>query len=224
MLRRLAVLAVTLIGVIDYSTAFAADLPAKAPAPMMAPVAVWIPIWSGFYAGVNAGYGWASVGTADVSDSLTGAIGGGQIGYNWQTGALVLGVEGDMQASGQRRSDTAVVGGTTYTLDQKIPWFATLRGRIGYAAGPWLIYGTGGVAWANYKLSVSALGGEVSNDNTKAAWTLGGGVEWMFAPRWSGKLEYLYMDTGSTSVTLFGVPFEAHGKDNLVRVGLNYHF
>jgi outer membrane immunogenic protein len=76
----------------------------------------------------------------------------------------------------------------------------------------------------NYQLSVSALGTSVSDETTKAAWTVGGGVEWMFVPHWSAKVEYLYIDTGDTSVTLFGVPFDARAKDNIVRVGLNYHF
>jgi outer membrane immunogenic protein len=64
----------------------------------------------------------------------------------------------------------------------------------------------------------------VSDSASRAGWTLGGGVEWMFAPKWSTKLEYLYIDTGNTSVTLFGAPFTGRATDNIVRVGLNYHF
>jgi outer membrane immunogenic protein len=76
----------------------------------------------------------------------------------------------------------------------------------------------------DYKMSVSALGVTVSDDASRAGWTLGGGVEWMFAPNWSTKVEYLYMDTGTTSVTLFGVPFSGRAQDSIGRVGLNYHF
>jgi opacity protein-like surface antigen len=64
----------------------------------------------------------------------------------------------------------------------------------------------------------------VSSDATRAAWTVGGGVEWLFAPRWSTKLEYLYVDTDSVSVTLFGVPFTGRARDHIVRAGVNYHF
>lgn len=209
------------------SSAIAADLPMPTKAYRQYTSPEPVMTWTGFYVGANAGYGWATVKdvTAGASSSnLNGFIGGGQLGYNLQTGSFVFGVEADLQGSTQKRSDTFTIGGTAFTVDQKIPWFATARGRLGYANGPWLFYVTGGAAWLNYKLSVSALGTTLSDNNTKAAFTAGGGVEWMLMRNWSAKLEYLYMDTGNTSVTLFGVPFTARAKDNLVRAGLNYHF
>lgn len=218
------VLALAALGFVSSQAALAADLPTRTVAPV-AP-AVLPTTWTGFYAGLNLGYGWANVGGDNgfSNNNLDGVIGGGQLGYNWQTGALVLGLEGDIQGSGQRRSDTGTVGGVAFTVDQKMPWFATLRGRLGYAAGPWLFYGTGGAAWVNYNLSVSALGASVSDDTTRTAWTAGGGVEWMFYPRWSAKLEYLFIDTGSTSATLLGTTFEGRARDNIFRAGVNYHF
>ena len=204
------------------SAAVAADLPVKAPPSLLQQESV--ATWTGFYIGANLGYGWANVGTSGVSSDLDGVIGGGQLGYNWQTGPLVLGIEGDFQGSGERHSDSATIGGIGFTVDQKIPWFATLRGRLGYAWGPAMLYVTGGASWQNYKLSVSALGTTVSDDTTKTGWTLGGGGEWMFAPKWSAKLEYLYMDTGNSDVTLFGTTFSGRAKNNIIRVGVNYHF
>jgi outer membrane immunogenic protein len=207
------------------SSAFAADLPRKAyqpvtPAPVMT--------WTGFYAGLNAGYGWANVSLSNGGGSgsdLDGFVGGGQIGYNWQSGALLIGLEGDFQGSAQSTSASGFVPGLgTVTVDQDIPWLATLRARLGYASGPWLLYVTGGAAFVNYKLTVSAGGLSADDNATKAGLAVGGGVEWMFAPRWSAKLEYLYIDTGDTNVTLGGVNFDGRAKDNLVRVGLNYHF
>lgn len=201
------------------STAFAADMPTKAYAPMSpAPVMSW----TGFYAGLNAGYGWANTSVTGVSGSsnLTGFVGGGQIGYNWQINSLVLGLEADLQGTGQSNSASAL----GITVEQKLPWFATARGRIGYAFGPWMLYATGGAGWVNYKLSASGFGVSVSDNATKAAWTLGGGVEWMFAPRWSIKAEYLYLDTGTTTVTLFGAPISGRAKDSVARLGVNYHF
>lgn len=180
--------------------------------------------WSGFYVGANVGYGIASVGDTNTSDHISGAIGGGQFGYNWQSGNLLLGVEADFQGSSQKRSDITTIGGTAFTVDQKLPWFATARGRLGYANGPWLLYATGGAAWVNYKLSVSALGATVSDDTTKVALVAGAGIEYMLAQRWSANLEYLYIDTGNTDVTLFGTTFSARAKDNIIRAGLNYHF
>jgi outer membrane immunogenic protein len=219
--HRNLLLAATALSVLAGSSAYAADIPVKgyrpySPAPVMT--------WTGFYAGVNAGYGWASVGVEGASNNLSGFIGGGQVGYNWQVGTFVIGVEGDFQGSTQKRSDTVTVLGIPITIDQKIPWFATARGRLGYAFGPWMLYGTGGAAWVNYKLSASALGVSVSDNTTKTAWTIGGGVEWMFIQNWSAKLEYLYIDSGTTSVTLFGTTFNGRVKDNIVRAGLNYHF
>lgn len=204
------------------SAAFAADLPVKAPAGYLAPEPVVT--WTGFYIGANAGYGWADVGTSGTSNNLQGFIGGGQLGYNWQTGAFVLGVEADFQVANEKRSDTASILGVDFTVDQKIQWFGTARGRLGYAFGPTMLYVTGGAAWQNYKLSVSALGASVDDNTTKVGWTAGAGVEWMFAPHWSTKVEYLYMDTGDTDVTLFGTTFTARAKNSIARLGVNYHF
>lgn len=220
-LRHLLMAAST-VSVIASASAFAADLPRKAPYYAPAPVMMW----SGFYAGANAGYGWASVDNVTTSGAsdLNGFLGGIQAGYNWQINSFVFGIEGDFQGSTQKKSDDVSVGGIAFTLDQKIPWFATARGRLGYAMGPWMLYATGGAAWVNYKLTVSALGASANDDVTKTAWTAGGGLEWMFIPNWSAKLEYLYFDTGNTSATLFGVTFDTRAKENIVRLGLNYHF
>ena len=221
--NRNLVLAATLLS-LAASSAYAADIPARV-APITPPPLVTT--WTGFYVGLNAGYGWADVSIDNGPGSdLNGFVGGGQIGYNWQSGNWVLGVEGDFQGSAQSTSDSAFspILGTTLTVDQDIPWLATLRGRLGYASGDWLYYVTGGAAWVNYKLTVSIPGTSVETDTTKGAWTVGGGVEWMFVPKWSAKLEYLYIDSGDTSVTLNGVTFDGRAKENIVRAGLNYHF
>jgi len=213
--RRHLLLAATVLSAMAVGPACGADLPVKAP---FAPIPVLT--WTGFYAGVNIGGGWADVGDTGGSNDLTGILGGGQLGYNWQAGNVVFGLEGDFQGTGQTRSDTV----SGFSVDQKLPWFATLRGRLGYAAGPWMLYATGGAAWVDYKMEVSALGTTVSDDTAKSAWTVGGGVEWMFVPSWSAKIEYLYLDTDDTSVTLFGTTFDGRAKNNIVRAGLNFHF
>ena len=211
--------------------ASAADLPVKGPV-YKAPVVAPIYNWTGFYLGLNAGGSWGRQDNTLVtvpggttvfsnSDQLNGFIGGGQIGYNWQGASpLVLGIEADFQGTAQKRTDTM----GAFSVEQQLPWFGTVRGRIGYAFDRVMLYGTGGLAYGNYKLSVSGPGGTISDDATKAGWTLGGGVEWMFAPQWSTKLEYLYIDTGDQNVTLFGNTFTGRARDNIVRVGLNYHF
>jgi outer membrane immunogenic protein len=203
------------------SAAGAADIPRKA-LPFSSPV--YAPVWSGFYAGVNAGYGWASFDDGFSTTKMNGFIGGVQAGYNWQISSFVLGAEADIQYSAQKRSETATVLGVAVTSEAKIPWFATARGRIGYAFDSVLIYGTGGVAWTNLKASASALGLTVSTETTKAGWTAGGGVEWMFMPSWSVKAEYLYVDAGTTSLSVAGLTASGKLKDNIGRIGVNYHF
>jgi outer membrane immunogenic protein len=203
------------------TAALAADLPRKA-APY-SPVE-YAPVWSGFYAGVNAGYGWASYDTAFGSDKMKGVVAGAQVGYNWQISSFVLGVEGDFQYSGQKRSETATIGGVVFTGEEKIPYFGTARARVGYAFDSVLIYATGGAAWTNFKASISALGLTASTDTTKMGWTAGGGVEWMFMPRWSVKAEYLYIDSGTTDLTLLGTTGSGKLKDQVARLGINYHF
>jgi outer membrane immunogenic protein len=216
-MRRGLLLLSTALSLVAASSAFAADLPVKAP---YAPAP--LPFWTGFYAGVNVGGGWANSGLG--SGDLTGVIGGGQLGYNWQAGQVVFGIEGDFEGSSQKKSDTVATGIGAVTAEQKLPWLATLRGRLGYAQGPVMFYVTGGAAWVNYEVSLSSGGVSVSDSTTQSAWTIGGGVEWMFLPHWSTKVEYLYVDTGDQDVSLFGITASGRAKDNIVRAGLNYHF
>jgi outer membrane immunogenic protein len=203
------------------SFAVAADMPTKAP---YSPVPVTN--WSGFYVGVNAGGAFGQFtdavgGTANAS----GFVGGGQIGVNWQIQQLVLGIEGDFQGTSQKATQTGVILGIPVSASESMPWFGTVRGRIGYAWNNVLLYGTGGVAFSNVDVSATALGLTVSGNNTATGFAAGGGGEWMFAPKWSAKLEYLYLDTGNTTVTVGGVgPVTGKFQDNIVRVGLNYHF
>jgi len=202
--------------------------------------------WSGFYIGANLG---GSIGHDKTTDSITldpptanaanvtnpvsdvsattapkGILGGGQIGYNWQTSNWVLGAEADWDLTSQRdhidrsnfiASTVVVAPGTlTYSDEQKLKWLATLRGRLGVAQGGSLWYVTGGLAGgkvqSNYNFQgVQTIGiGQFGTDattasfsTTKRGWTAGGGIEtmlpWMNAKGWSAKLEYLYVDLGT---------------------------
>jgi outer membrane immunogenic protein len=203
------------------NVASAADLPARAPAvPYVAPYS-----WTGFYAGVNVGGGWGRVtDDAGASSNLNGVIGGGQIGYNWQMNNLVLGVETDFQGSGQRASSNGFILGVPVSVTGHIRYFGTVRGRIGYAWDRWMVYATGGWAYTNVGLDVNTPFGSASSNTTKSGATVGGGVEWAFAGPWSAKLEYLYIDTGTQSVTLLGITDNARIRNHIGRVGLNYRF
>ena len=238
--------------------AFAADLAVKAPR-VVAPV--WS--WNGWYGGFNVGgsFGKASdsVSFAGVplatagSQDLNGVIGGGQIGYNWQSGTWLFGLEADIQGSSERNNDPALASllftpailfapvTGTLGVNEKLDWFGTVRGRLGVLASPnWLLYATGGLAYGGVQTNetlnfTGVVVGTNSNsfNTTRAGWTAGGGVETVLGNNWTGKIEYLYIDLGTFSNT-WAVPgagaaftpvgFSSHVTDNIVRVGVNYHF
>ena len=212
------------------SAASAADLGprmvTKAP-PMYSPVYNW----TGFYLGVNGGYGWAnsthidSLGRSTGSFNQNGGMVGGTAGYNWQLGSTVLGLETDLDWARINGSTAAgaCAFGACYTNMQS---FGTFRGRLGYAAGMWMPYVTGGLAYADIKSGQTVA---TSSDQWRAGWTVGAGVEAMFAPSWSAKLEYLYADFGTSGggayTTPAGINVAASERNvNIVRAGINYHF
>jgi outer membrane immunogenic protein len=214
----LATVAMTALSTVG---ALAADLPARMPykaAPM--PVGY---NWTGAYMGVNIGGAFGSFDLGGGSSNMTGVTGGGQIGYNWQAAGSpwVWGLEADFNGSSQNR-DFAV--GPTTTASESLPFFGTVRGRLGFAWDRAMIYATGGLAYQNVKLSITdpAFSGSVSD--TKTGYAVGGGVEWALWDRWTARVEYLYLDTGDTSVTTTGGNFGGRVTNNIVRTGLNYRF
>ncbi len=196
------------------STAMAADIPLKAPAP-----AIYAPYfsWTGFYAGINGGYGWSS----SFADNAKGAIYGGQVGYNLQLSSFVVGLEGDFQGTSIKASQD--LGGGV-TVEGKIPAFATVRGRVGFAFNRMMIYGTGGWAYTDSKLKITGPGGSAEASHWSSGYALGGGLEWAVWDRWSVKGEYLYVHSGDTSVTIAGATASGSYNYNTVRAGLNYRF
>jgi outer membrane immunogenic protein len=193
------------------TAASAADMQARpySKAPPAAVVAAYN--WSGFYIGAMGGYGWDS-------GNSSGGFGGGTIGYNWQMSNLVLGLEADV--AGADISAGATIPGFA-SASAKIDALGTVRGRVGVAFDQVLLYGTGGYAWADTKVSASVLTLGVSDSKVLNGWTAGAGVEWMFAPRWSLKGEYLYRSFSST--TFASIPFGTLNI-NSGQVGVNYHF
>jgi outer membrane immunogenic protein len=223
-------------------------------------------VWCGWYLGANVGGGWSestgnfvtatpdfgpAIAAGEVPFNLSlnpgGAIGGGQIGYNWQSGAWVYGIEADIQGSGVRKSLAVAAGvapvSTISDAADELDWFGTVRGRVGVAARPnWLLYATGGLAYGQTRDSDHIFdpadpiaGGNFASNvsQTRAGWTLGGGTEWMFLPKWSIKVEYLYVDLGSSTATLLttnaffptsSLTYQFTHRYNIARVGLNYHF
>jgi outer membrane immunogenic protein len=211
---------------------YAADLPAPN-APYTKAPAVVSPAtnWSGFYIGAMGGYASQTGGDPNINPiSVKGGFGGATVGYNWQFGTIVAGIEADGAWANVNGTVTgnAPINGVLVpaSVTDKLNALATVRGRIGVAFDQVLLYGTAGLAIADNKMSASALGVTVSDNKTQTGWTAGAGVEWMFIPRWSLKAEYLYRSFGG--VTLFapapaGVPTGTI-KVNSGQFGVNYHF
>jgi outer membrane immunogenic protein len=202
----------------------------------------YVPVspWTGFYVGVNGGYGWSGTDSTVYAEAIyglnlvnptvatsaiqsyekKGGFGGGQIGYNFQKGQIVYGIEADIQESSIRGSGSAsttandIASGTSVSSNTSrnsgLDWFGTVRGRLGYAAGNTLIYGTGGFAYGGVSGKASTtiswqvpgfLPGTQTNGvdtgATLTGYTVGAGVEHAFTPQWSVKAEYQYIDFGS---------------------------
>jgi outer membrane immunogenic protein len=180
--------------------------------------------WTGFYVGINGGGAWgrsdwtnplASTGDFNVSGGMLG----GTVGYNWQAGRVVYGLEGDLDWSGVKGSTTT---NCPTGCEFKNDWFGTVRGRIGYAFERVLPYVTGGLAVGDIKSSTT-LGNATE---TKAGWTAGAGLEAAITGPLTAKIEYLYADLGKTAagICAAGAATDVNYHTNIVRGGLNYHF
>ena len=240
--------------------------------------------WTGPYVGATLGGGWTdsnitetAIGTGapafssalvaaipgTFSGSHEGVVGGGEFGYNWQTGAFVLGFEADISGStisaGVLESGASGVAGFPNTVgvagsaNSKVDYLGTLRGRAGFLAMPSLLtYMTAGLAYggasSNTTLAEQVAGPCAcgaspsvagSTSTARVGWTAGGGLEYMFAPHWTVKAEYLYYDLGSATyalpaivqTTAGGAPFFAASTashvnftGNIARAGVNFGF
>src|SRR4051794_27620886 len=208
--------------------AFAADMPLKA---RSAPVAMPIG-WTGYYIGGNIGYGWGdtptnTTGVADLGGvalatgsadlRLKGWFSGLQSGYNVQIAPTwLVGLESDFQYSNIKGDVNCLVACATpfpfgssynsFAVSDRLNWFGTVRGRLGYVVGPTLFYATGGFAYGEVERRANLIGnnsilsntfvGSYDNRSTKTGWTAGGGIETKLSGAWSAwtaKLEYLYV-------------------------------
>src|SRR4051812_24124100 len=218
--------------------------------------------WTGFYLGGNIGSGLAHDRTAlnvggvgGITElfnlSPDGFNGGIQAGYNWQAANWVFGLKTDIQASSQRDNRACVLTCNTFAApfvyaayDATLPWFGTVRGRLGYSVGSTLFYATGGYAYGKVRTKIAADGGfgpvAVEISNTKGGWTVGGGIETPFTflvgvlgNNWTSKTDYLSVDL-ENSTGAFNTPAALGGtvvatnssqvREHIFRTGLNYHF
>lgn len=228
-------------GLLVFATqADAADIYAPPPPPVAFPVAAPAPLWTGFYGGAHVGGAWADLSTTDLDgywstpgqrtdQSPSGVFGGGTIGYNGQRGGVVFGLEADfgyMDLNGSKFLTTPA-GYVNDTASSHIStgFYGDVTGRLGWAWGPWLLYGKGGLAVLEATTNVkdSLYANLATNDTTRIGWTAGGGVEYLWNPAWSVKVEYQYFDFGTASSNLASYSFNHDLDINTVKFGINYH-
>lgn len=193
------------------TAAQAADIARPAPAPIAVPAPAFS--WTGFYVGGNVGYAWGSADTSTLfgSTGTSGWLGGGQLGFNYQfSNNIVAGIEADI-AGGK-------VSGGVPGIDSNLDLLGSVRGRLGYAAGRFLPYVTGGFAYGN--TSVDALG--IDQSKTLTGWTAGAGLEYALTDHWTAKTEYLYTDLGSKFYDTIGT--DVGVTNQTVRAGINFKF
>ena len=205
----------------------AADMPVRGSSPFIKTLPAPFS-WTGFYVGAYGGGGWgqhdrSTAGFNNAYNSSGGLI-GGLAGYNWQLNSpAVVGIEGDI-AWASIKGDDGGAGGTVDSSQYR--WLGSVRGRVGYAFDNWLLFGTGGWAFANIRHTNDSGVGD-SFDNTRSGWTVGGGVEYALTPNWTARLDYRYFDFGSYSreAPANGIaPYSVSNKLQTVTVGLSYKF
>ncbi|WP_223476882.1 outer membrane protein [Oricola indica] len=196
------------------NAALAADAVEAPPEPPMAAPINIVPAdtWSGVYVGAFGGYDWARF-DADTGDiDADGWNGGAFAGVNFQNGAFVYGAEGDVGYSGATGSDGA------NDVDRGV--FGSVRGRLGYAVDPFMVYGTAGLAIANNEMD----DGVGSDTNTHLGWTVGAGAEALLTDNVFSRLEYRYSDYGAKDYDLGGSTVSSGFNEHSVKAGIGLKF
>jgi outer membrane immunogenic protein len=228
-MKKLLLATVALVALGATVPALAADLSARAPAYTNAPVyAAPIYNWTGFYIGGHLGGAFGGDNSLTGTDGrFLGGIQGGadyEFGNNW-----VIGAEAQYSWLGSNNTGLLFPSGTVVTSNSD--QLGSVTGRLGYSFGPTLLYAKGGYAWKDAdNISVVSAGGPAAfttDSNRKDGYTVGGGLEYMFAPNWSAKIEYQYYNFGSG--TFLTGPSDIVGarftdSENTVKAGLNYRF
>jgi outer membrane immunogenic protein len=170
--------------------------------------------WNGPYLGLQGGWGWTSTKGLNAS----GDFGGGQLGYNYQTGNLVFGLEADGALAAITSHDVTIPFlGVPNTVGYRQDGLASLRGRFGVAMGNILFYGTAGGGWVHSRASYTTTA-----ESWQAGWSAGAGIEYGFLPSWSIKAEYLHY--GVSNATYFGTFNTGNVAVETFKIGVNYLF
>jgi len=181
-------------------------------------------------------------GGASSSASASSWVAGGQVGYNWQQGLWVYGIEADLSGMHLDTNFNTVIPLTlataTANAHSNVDWYGTVRGRLGWSSGPILFYGTAGLAYGHVDLnsSISSPAGPVSLSSqtsaTRAGWVVGGGIDYMWSPNLILNLGYQYVDLGTINLSGVNTAFggvlsqtaSTHAQFSVFTVGLNWRF
>jgi outer membrane immunogenic protein len=175
------------------------------------------------------------------SASASSWVAGAQAGYNWQLGSIVYGFEADISATHLQSGMNTVLQGAivpppTANATANVDWYGTVRGRLGWAAGPVLFYGTGGLAYGQVDLnsSISGIGLTLSSQTSsdKTGWVVGGGIEYMWRPNVILSVGYQYVDLGTISLAAsagalpptLSQSASVHAQFQVVTAGVNWRF
>ena len=183
---------------------------------------------------VSAGAGPPPLVNGSNSASASSWVGGAQVGYNWQRNSFVYGLEADISAMHLKSEMNSVLqpSPATANTNASVDWYGTFRGRLGWSAGPILVYGTGGLAYGNVDLNSSISNSPFSlysqTSSVKVGWVAGGGIEYMWRPNVTLNLGYQYVDLGTVSladpILTLSQNASAHAAFSVVTVGLNWRF
>ena len=252
-MKKLIIIGLSFIALSDAGSALAADVAVE---PIYPSYGIALPVaynWTGFYIGINLGghfakdeigttsFDFPGSGVIDTTSATSlapnGILAGMQIGYNWQVGRILLGIELDGDWLGGSASRTLSFGPPLNPVDvmtnsSKTQFLTTVRPRVGVVLDRWLIYATGGLAFETFITNDTFTFPRatdltsVDKRTTRTGETIGGGVEYAVLDSWTLKLEYLYVTFGSFDTDILSEPITVHHHyvDNLVRLGLNYRF
>jgi outer membrane immunogenic protein len=251
-MKKIALCGIVVLGVGFAEGALASDLPVWAAPVYQAPIAV-VPSWTGFYLGFNAGWGWTGsdeghllVASRDISPDtklFASPVFGGQAGYNIQTGSWVWGIEANVEGASIKADRSSVIlpgqvagfPGGSINFNASQDWIAGVHVRAGYTWGPGMVFLTVGHAWSGITIDAHGLlntgaTAHFTANKIQTAPVVGVGYEWMIAPNWSARTEFLYYNFKGVLSTLEfpggSTVSTGHAKFNnsIIKIGASYKF
>jgi outer membrane immunogenic protein len=185
---------------------------------------------------VTGAFAQCAAATATVSAKGSSGLGGGQLGYNWQQGSFVYGVESDLSGTYLKSTSNSVLAtgcfaGATASTTSVVDWYGTVRGRAGWSTGKVLVYGTGGLSVGHVGINSMLAGSTAETSVVHAGWVAGVGFEYVLSPNWLLNVDYQYVDLGTANAastlpggTTFSQTVSARAAFQVVTAGFSWRF